>query len=390
MKSTINVIDLTLELVGIPSVNPDLDGGTGELAMMKRVREILEGIGLTPELQHVDGERANVLGVLPGNAPGTLIFEAHLDTVPMPTTPCPPRIDQGRIWGRGACDTKASVASMLAALELLAADDRSRPTIAFAGVVDEEYLMRGADALAGRFSDVLGVVIGEPTSLRPVRAHNGCVRFEVAVHGVTAHSSKAFLGTNAVVRAARIVLALEERIGNKLLLRSQGLTGPGLLTATEIAGGTAPNVVPDSCVVTFDRRLTPSETPGAALAEVDEVLSELQTRHGIEATRRTPWLALPAVEMPADHALVGIAESSSASVLGVSAAASGVPYCTDANVLTGQRYLPSVVIGPGSIDQAHAPVEWVDVEEVRQAVSVYTAMARASAGWAPLQEQVGQ
>jgi len=380
VSAAVDVVQLTLDLVRTPSVSPDLAAGGGETAVVDQVAAELARIGIQPELQAVEGNRANVLGVLPGTASGVLVFEAHLDTVPLPTVPCPPRLEGGRVWGRGACDTKAAVAAMLTALGRLSQDDRPRPTVVFAGVVDEEYVMRGAAALVERIADVDGIVIGEPTSLRPVRAHNGCVRFEVQVHGVTAHSSKAFLGRNAIVDAARLVVTLDEILGATLLARPHVLTGTGLLTATEILGGTAPNVVPDSCTVRFDRRLTPGETTQSALAEVDAVVEGLGTSHGVRATRAEPWLLLPSVEMRNDHPLVSVAEAACAEVLRAPAPSSGVSYCTDANVLTGYGRIPSVVVGPGSIDQAHAPMEWVDVEQVRQAVPFYMAIAQRAAG----------
>ena len=150
---------------------------------------------------------------------------------------------------------------------------------------------------------------------------------------------------------------------------------------TEISGGTAPNVVPDSCTVRFDRRLTPGETPDSALAEVDAVVRSLNATDGVRADRRDPWLLLPPVEMLPGHPLVALAEAACSDALGEPVLSSGVPYCTDANVLTGHGHIPSVVLGPGSIDQAHAPVEWVDVGEVRDAVPLYVSLAhRAAAG----------
>ena len=364
-------VQLTLDLVAMPSVNPDLAEGDGELPLMQRVADILSESGLDVRVQPVEGGRGNVLATLKGTAPGTVVMEAHLDTVPMPIEPCGPSLTRGRIWGRGACDTKASVAAMLAAMRLLAADDRPRPTVLFAGVVDEEYVMRGAQELAGELADVDGVIVGEPTNLLPVRAHNGCVRFAIVVRGHTAHSSKAFLGRNALLDAARVMLALEEHVGQSLRSRPHVLTGPGLLTATEIVGGTAPNVVPDRCTVRFDRRTTPGESVPNVLAEIDAVLEMVCTEQGLDAVRVTPWLELPAVETEPGHRLVQMAEEACADVLRRDVSASGVPYCTDANVLSGLAQVPSVVLGPGSIDQAHAPVEWVAVDEIERAVTLY-------------------
>ena len=374
--TALDPVELTLDLVSTPSVNPDLDAGDGELAIMQRIGGVLSDTGLDVRVQTVEGARGNVLGTLPGTAPGLIVMEAHLDTVPPPLEPCGPALNGGRVWGRGACDTKASVAAMLSALQHLSADGAPRPTVLFAGVVDEEYIMRGARELVGELTEADGVIIGEPTNLLPVRAHNGCVRFEIEIRGQTAHSSKAFLGRNALIDAARVVLALEEHLGPTLRTRPHALTGPGLLTATEITGGTAPNVVPDRCTIRFDRRTTPGESVSEVLAEIDDVVQRVREEQGVNAVRVTPWLELPAVETEADQRLVTIAEKACADVLAREVRASGVPYCTDANVLSGLAHVPSIVLGPGSIDQAHAPVEWVEAADVHAAVTLYIDLVR--------------
>ena len=196
--------------------------------------------------------------------------------------------------------------------------------------------------------------------------------------GRTAHSSRATLGRNAIVDASRLILELNEHLGAKLEAAPHPLTGAGLLTAAMINGGTAPNVVPDSCIVRFDRRMVPGETIPQALAEVDAVLSHLFEAFGLRATRSDPWLELPAVEMSEDHPLVQAGlKACSHGGDGFSPQAEGVPYCTDANILTGHAGLPSIVLGPGSIDQAHSPEEWVDVQEVRDSVALYVNLVEA-------------
>lgn len=368
-----DVIELLLQLVRIESVNPSLDprpDAPGESAVVEAVANHLTSIGLSPQLQLVSEGRYNVLAELPGTVPGVVVLESHLDTVPMPRISTVVREEGGRVWGRGSCDTKASAAAMLVAIESLIGDLRPRPTVIFAGVVDEEYVMKGAEALADAVVNADGIVIGEPTELLPIRAHNGCVRFGITVHGVTAHSSQAYLGVNAVSQAAVMLTELDRSLGTTLSKRQHVLTGVGLLTATDILGGTAPNVVPDECTVRFDRRLTPSETPESALAEVDGVLGRLRSE-GMVITREDPWLEFSSVETDADHVLIRATESACAQILERpigEVRSTGVTYCTDASKL-GE--LPAVVLGPGSIAQAHTPEEWVEVSQVRLAVDLY-------------------
>lgn len=377
---TIDAVDLCEDFVRIPSVNQDLDpSGEGETAMAHRVADVLRELGATPELRELEPGRPNVTAVFEGatGAP-TLLFESHLDTVPLADPPQPVTRDGGRIWGRGSCDTKSSGAAMLAAIERVVSSGELHATLVYAGVVDEEYLMRGAQELLGPLPPIDGAVIGEPTELVPIRAHNGCVRFDLEAVGLTAHSSRAELGVNAVLAAAEAMRVLDAEIGDRRRGIHHPLTGQGLLTPTNVSGGVAPNVVPDRCTVRYDRRLVPGESPAVVLAEVDAVLADLRAT-GHDVTRSDAWLELPPMETAAAHPLVALAESASSSRLGHPTSATGVPYCTDACVLTGRDGLASVVLGPGSIDQAHTPVEWVDIAQIEQAADMYEMIAREAA-----------
>jgi acetylornithine deacetylase/succinyl-diaminopimelate desuccinylase-like protein len=372
----VDPVDLLEELVAIDSVNPAM-GGPGEGEMVARLAPLLGELGMdvsTPAT--LDDGRTNLIAVLPGTAGSRgLLFEAHLDTVAEPANGISTGRTQDGLLGRGACDTKGSAAAMIAAIAGIAAVAEPRPTLIFAGVVDEEYQMRGSRALVEQLPDVGGAIVGEPTSLRPIRAHNGLVRFRVITHGRAAHTSRAQLGVNAVAAAARVVINLESRVSARLLTSSHPLTGPALLTAAVIHGGVADNIVPERCEVHYDRRLAPGEDVEAALAEIDRTLDELR-RNGDDVAREAPNTVLPAVETPADHALVRLAEEAASDVLGTATVAGGVPYGTDASNLSGIGGIPCVVLGPGSIDLAHTDREAVPLDEVRQAAAIYAAIAR--------------
>jgi acetylornithine deacetylase len=368
-------VELLEELVRVDSVNPAM-GGPGEHEIIGRLTELLGDLGLevsTPEV--VDGRR-NLLATLPGSSGApTLLLEAHLDTVAMPAEGPAVGRTQDRLAGRGSCDTKGSAAAMVAAMAKLLGTGDERATVVFAGVADEEDRMLGSRALVDQLPPVDAAVIGEPTSLEPVRVHNGLARITIETHGRAAHTSRAHLGVNAISAASRVVASLEERLLPRLKARAHPLAGPALLTAAVIGGGVAPNVVPDRCRLWVDRRLAPGEDPDAALAEIDQLLEGLR-EHGDRITRKPPWLLLEAVETPADHPVVRLAEESVEAVLGRPVTAGGVPYGTDASNLSGVGGIPCVVLGPGSIDQAHTDDEWVPLGEVRRAAVVYAEMAR--------------
>jgi acetylornithine deacetylase len=368
-------VELLEELVWIDSVNPAM-GGPGEHEIVARLAEILRDLGLevsTPEV--VDGRR-NLIATLPGTSGApTLLLEAHLDTVAMPEGGLAVSRTEDRLVGRGSCDTKGSGAAMVAAMAQLTGSGDERATVVFAGVADEEHAMLGSRALVDRLPPVDAAVIGEPTSLEPVRVHNGLARITIETHGRAAHTSRAHLGINAISAASRVVSELEERLLPLLKARAHPLAGPALLTPAVINGGVASNIVPDRCRLSLDRRLAPGENLDTALAEIDDLLEGLRER-GDRITREPPWLLLEAVETSADHPVVRLAEESVEAVLGQPVTAGGVPYGTDASNLSGVGGVPCVVLGPGSIDQAHTDDEWVSVEEVCRGAVVYAEMAR--------------
>ena len=372
-----DAVDLLTELVAIDSTNSTLDpGGAGEAAMAARLTELLNGLGFTVEQHEVAPGRPDVLGTLPGDDRlGTLLFEAHLDTVPSPPGGIPIERDGRRLYGRGACDCKGAIAAMLTAIERVAATGAPRPTILFAGVVDEETAMTGAAALLDVLPPVDAALVAEPTSLVPIRAHNGVVRAALTAHGRAAHAAKAHLGVNALVVAARAVTALDEDLGRRLAVIEHPLAGPGLLTPTVVHGGTAPNVVPDRCEVILDRRTAPGTGPDEAVREIETVLERLRAG-GDDVRLGEPFVALPGVETPATHPVVVAAERAATTVLGRPVPAAGVPFATDACRLLGTGAIPCVVLGPGSIDQAHTVDEWVDLDEVELAVAVYEGVVR--------------
>jgi acetylornithine deacetylase len=374
---TVDPLDLLEELLSIDSVNPTM-GGPGERQVAESLARVLEGIGCQVTLRPGAGSEArpNLIATLPGR-PGlpVVLLEAHLDTVAQPREGLRVRRDGGRVVGRGACDTKGSAAAMVAAIARIA-EVRDRPTVVFAGTADEEVAMTGARTLLAQLPHVDGAIVGEPTSLLPTRVHNGLLRFRIVARGRAAHTSRAHLGVNAVAAAARAVLAIQDDLVPRLQARAHPLAGPALATAAMIRGGVAPNLVPEWAEIEVDRRVAPGEDPAAALAELDALLDPLRAR-GDDLTREAPTIEQPPVETPADHPLVRLAESVVGEELGREVVAGGVPYGTDASSLSGIGGIPCVVLGPGSIDQAHTEDEWVDLGEVVTAVDVYEALARS-------------
>lgn len=367
------VIETLADLVRINSVNPAYADGAPESAIAIYIQNFFEKRGIEVSRQLVFPGRPNVLASFPGRDPSRrIVLEAHTDTAGisgMTIPPFEPAVRNGRLYGRGACDNKAGLAAMMHAVASLA-EDRVQPRceVVFAGVADEEHAYRGVV----KFCEGLraeAAVVSEPTSLRLIVATKGCVRFRIRVHGKAAHSSKPHLGTNAVSHMARIIVALEEH-AQALGGEPHALLGPPTFNIGLIHGGTQVNIVPDLCVIEADRRLVPGEEPQEVWKSYCRFVERLRDSiPDFDAVVEEPMLQDLPLET-AESEPVAVIASKALAGLGLNPDAAGVPYGSDASKLA-RAGVPSIVFGPGSIDQAHAAGEFVDCEEVRKACEFY-------------------
>ncbi|MBW4085769.1 M20 family metallopeptidase [Paenibacillus sp. S150] len=365
------------ELVAIPSVNPAFDGGCGEAGVAEYVKHYLEEQGISCIEQPVEPGRSNIIGMLPGAVPGpVLLLEAHMDTVQitgMTIDPYAGSVIDGKLYGRGACDTKGSLAAMLVAMGTLGRSGLALPVgVHLAAVVDEEYRYKGVSRLAEAISSgglgYLGAIVGEPTGLHRVIAHKGCVRFYIDVHGRPGHSSEPDKGVNAIEQMAEVIRCLKEEIAPSYLRQHHPLLGAPTHCISEITGGAAPNTIPGSCRITIDRRTVPGEEPLEVWQGFRERLRELERMTpGLRLTVQEPFIIDYAMETSAGHPLV---RQLAAAVGGYAAGRGehGAAYGTDASKLA-RVSVPSVVFGPGGIGQAHTANEWVLLHEVESAAS---------------------
>ncbi|MCY4113805.1 MAG: M20 family metallopeptidase [Chloroflexi bacterium] len=369
------------DLVAINSVNASLPGGPGEQAMADYVAEAARGMGADVEQYEVEPGRPNLLARIDRGRPRTLMFECHLDTVglaPMPDA-LNPRVEGGRLYGRGSADPKGSLAAMLSVLESAAADPAFPVNVWLAGSMDEEITMRGSRALAERRPAVDAVIVGEPTNLQPIVAHKGVLRWRVRTAGVAAHSATPERGRNAIFDMQTVIGALRAGIEPGLARSSHPRLGPATWSVGVIAGGEAVNVVPDACQIDCDRRLLPGEDPDAVLAEVDRAVNELrQVDAGLRVEREAPYVHVPPMETGADVPVVR-ATVQALTESGRDPTLAAVAYATDASMLASVGGLPAVVLGPGDIAQAHTNDEWIDLTELEAAVGVYRGICEAFA-----------
>lgn len=371
---TITPLHHTLaSLIRIDSVNSAYEGGPGEAAIGQWIRGFFAEHGIETWEQPVFPGRNNVIARLPGrDASRRVILEAHMDTVStkgMSIPPFEPRVEGGKMHGRGSCDTKAGLAAMMHAVAALHAAGTQPPCeVWLAAVVDEEFSYRGVVKLCEGLT-AHAALVAEPTSLRAVIASKGVLRWRIVVRGKAAHSGKPHLGVNAIAHMARVILALEED-HERLAARVHPLLGPATVNVGVIHGGVQVNFVPDTCAIELDRRLLPGETVTGVLAHYQGMLDALRAQHPtLDATMEPPMLTDEALETPADSTPALLAGTLLAE-MGLDGALCGVPFGSDASKLSRQG-VPSLVFGPGSIDQAHAAVEFVDLTEVDRACEFY-------------------
>ncbi len=369
--------DLLASMIRLPSVNPcdeEPEGPEmGEARMTRFVRDWLSERDIDCHLQRMSPDRDNVIATVEGRREPPLVFESHMDTVSvdgMTIPPFEPRVEDGRMYGRGSCDDKASLAAMMAALARVAEGDPPPRSVVLVAAVDEEYLHGGAGRYLEDAGPIAGAVIGEPTGLRVIIAHKGALRTRIITHGVSAHSSNPNRGVNAIYRMARVVTALEGFADSLTERPEHELVGGPTLSVGTISGGSAVNIVPEACRCMVDRRLIPGETPDAALDEIRDVVADLLD----DDDELVPTLKDAPVETDRSAEIVQTARQAVREVTGEDEP-EGVAYCTDGCDFA-ERDIPLVVLGPGDIAQAHTADEWVEIEQVELAAGIYERMMR--------------
>lgn len=359
-------------LVQIPSVAPLQAGpraGTpGEAALADALESWFRELGGEVEREEVLPGRHNLYATWRGESAGWAAVDVHMDTVgveQMTTEPFSGDIQDGRVYGRGSVDTKATLAVVLALLEeLAAAGRRPRTNLLITATVDEEVDASGAPAFAawvrrkGLALDQLAVA--EPTHCAPVVGHKGLLRMEFIIQGQPAHSSQPHLGQNAVTAAARLIAALDVEHRRLQSLPATTPLGAPTCTVTLVQGGTGANVVPDRCVVTIDCRMV----PGQDVDELQAQLCQLATEHCPLPFQVKRLKHINAFSQSAESPWVRqLLEWSGQEV-------AYAPYGTNAWAYGGLAK-ECVVIGPGSIDQAHGVVEWVSISELEKLAGIY-------------------
>ena len=359
------LVDTLKRMVNINSVNPSLTPeGKGEAELGVYVAEELDKLGLETTYYEIEPTRANTVGVLKGSGEGrSLLLNAHLDTVGvegMTIDPFGAQIKDGRLYGRGSQDMKASLAAMMAvAKAFVDAGITLGGDLLITGVADEEYASIGTETLIEQFS-ADAVIVTEPTDMQICRAHRGFIWYDVETIGRAAHGSRYAEGIDANMRMGRFLSQLD--ILEQELLKRDGhpLTGPPSLHAARLRGGAEVSIYAASCLLQMERRTAPGETQDQATAELQEIIDRLSAAdESFKATvmptfRREPFVVAE------DAQIVQILEGALQNRIGTKPPHVGQTFWTDA-ALFAEAGMETVLIGPTGYG-LHSAEEWVDIQ----------------------------
>ena len=384
------LVRLAGDLVRIPSVyRPEEEGGN-ESSAAGFVADYLRNSGFDVRTEEVAPGRPNVWAVWEGDRPGkSLLFEAHTDVVTEGRAeewehpPFGAERVGGRLYGRGACDTKGNLAAAVVAVRAIRDSGVPFPgTLILCHPVDEEGMMRGIKAFiqSGHAEGVDAAVICEPEENQVCTSQKGALRVEVVVRGRMAHGAMPLSGVNPVTRAARFVVAVEElgreeveRYGEDPFLGYPSLT-PTILMGPD-CGEPQINVIPASAYVALDIRTVPAQSHEELVGRLENVLARLRSEDPDFDAMLAVIEERPPTETPKDFPLVGAMARAYNHLTGEEPRYNGVPGATDGTFLSAWAGIPIVTTGAGKREVPHHADEWVDEDELLAACKLYAATA---------------
>jgi acetylornithine deacetylase/succinyl-diaminopimelate desuccinylase family protein len=371
------LIEVLKKCVATPSVNPAHSSNpdeSHEFRMADALATMLSAKGFDVEWDRADALRPNVIGRYgPANPQRTLLFESHLDTVgvaDMVIPPFRPEVRGGRLYGRGACDTKGPMAAALHAMteKRLQALAQADVQIVFAGAMGEEHGNLGAEQLVARGLGADAAIILEPTDQHIVFAHKGVLWMEINLTGTAAHASTPEKGRSAISAMAQLIASLEQYHDEDV----QRYTHPDLGSPTQnigmIRGGEAVNIVAHQCQLQLDRRFLPDQSTHDMVQFIEKQIAALiQSNAVLDGSVRIIKEGSPFVT-PCHSGLVSLLQSALRDA-GVDPVMKTAGWFSDAGPFS-KTCEDLVVFGPGSISQAHTVDEFIEVEELQKGADI--------------------
>jgi acetylornithine deacetylase len=371
---------LLASLVGINSVNPSLvPGAAGEREIARFVKAWLGAHGIPAELHEAAPDRPSVVARVPGKGGGrSLLLNAHLDTVGVDgmSDPFRPRILDGRMYGRGAYDMKASLAACMLALAEIRAGELDGDVL-LAAVADEEHASLGMQDVLRRVRADAAIVT-EPTSLDVCIAHKGFSWHEIVTSGRAAHGSQPRLGIDAIAHMGRVLNRLEALQAELNGRPPDRLLGRASLHASLISGGQELSSYPAACTLQLERRTLPGDDIASVEREIEGLLSDLAAEDPQFQGRQRTTLVRPPFSVSESEPIVRTLLVEAGVVLGRTPATIGVSFWMDAAFLAAAG-IPTVAFGPHGAG-AHALDEWVDLHSVEQCRATLVRTIRSFSG----------
>lgn len=368
-------IDLLGHLVSIDSVNPSLvRGAAGEGCIAEFVAQAMREAGAEVTVEFAAPGRPNVVAVARGSGGGrSLMLNAHLDTVGAGSmqNPFSPRVEHGRLYGRGAYDMKAGLAAAMRAVGELAAEPAAGDVLLTA-VSDEEYASIGTAAVLENWRADAAIVT-EPTGLNVCVAHKGFVWFDVESYGRAAHGSKPEAGIDAIANMGEVLRGIQVLDQRLRSAKRHPLLGTPSVHASLISGGRELSTYPDYCRLSVERRTLPEETREQIEAEIAELIRD-RSAHRADL-RASVTLVRDAFEIDPGEAVVSILRENATHIIGRRPEIYGETPWFDSALISAAG-ISTVIFGPGG-GGAHADVEWSELDEVRQCADVLVSTARA-------------
>ena len=373
------LVSLLSDLIAIESVNPLIPhGGSGEAEVIRYIAGYFERLKVPFRLEEVFPGRNNLIALLEGETRHGICFESHTDTVSaenMTIEPFNPLLRDGRLYGRGACDDKGSLACMMVAVKLLKQNNlRPATDMYFVAAIDEEDNYRGVAKLLENGLKVSAAVAGEPTGMNVGCACKGTLRFDMVAKGKAGHSSRPHEGRNAIVDMANVVAALQRELPRRFEANRHPLLGTATFSVGRIQGGTLVNIIPDECRIQIDRRTLPGDDFEIVREEMLAVVRTLQANDpALNVTVEPAWVTDYPMDTPTDATVVQTAAVACETILGHSNVY-GVAFGCDASKFA-RIGVDAIVMGPGDIQKAHSADEFIPVDELAPASEVYAELA---------------
>jgi acetylornithine deacetylase/succinyl-diaminopimelate desuccinylase family protein len=388
------VLELSKKLISIPShrENPN-----EELAVANYIRDYLKEAGINAWTKEVIDGRPNVIARFGKGNGKRLLLTGHIDTVPPMgmSDPFTPKLIDGKLYGRGIADMTSGIIGMMYALIVLnKAGIELNGEVVFLGAIDEESNSSYGTRDWAKDGHADMAIVGEPTNLQIVSAHNAIHWFEIDITGHTAHSSVPYQGQNAIYKASQIIEAVQKKLVPRLDQRHHCLTGCSTVNVGQIIGGCDSGIdqlkrdgemkftgiVPNKCTIYLDRRWIPGETYQNVYQELVDLVREVESLEpkcdiqvkSMEFSEKFPH---PPIYTEDNHPLIKTLSSAIEAVTGKKEKPTGVKYWTDGGILQGEAGIPTVVLGPGNIEQAHGDHEYVYFDEIVKAVKIYALTA---------------